>query len=319
MMDLPDELRHPDGPLPHAGKRTILRRILSVIRQLLLLALGTAFFVTAVRCLFKPNQLLAGGVAGTSLLLYNLLRFPVGMTIAALNVPIFILGFRVIGRRFALYSALAVAGTWLLVDYVPLPVLTDDPLLAGVFGGVFAGIGTSLGLKSGGSLGGLDILGTIINRRFGIGVGEVLLMVNGCIVVASGLIGSPEIAMYTLVAIFASGKTVDAILAPRHRKAFLILTRRPDRIREAVLVRMDRGMTVFRGEGAFTGREIVGLLCVVTRGEIKELEEIVKQEDPDAFQVILEASEVVGSFRSSHTSHYFRQFQQHLHRKPGQA
>ncbi len=313
MMDLPDELKHPNGPLPHARKRSIFRRVLSVIRQLLLLAIGTAFFVTAVRCLFKPNQLLAGGVAGTSLLFYNLFRFPVGMTIAVLNLPIFLLGYRVIGRRFTLYSALAVVGTWLLIDYVPLPVLTSDPMLAGVFGGVLAGIGTSLGLKSGGSLGGLDILGTIMNRRFGVGVGEVLLMVNGCIVVASGLIGSPELAMYTLVGIFASGKTVDAILAPRRRKAFVILTRRPDRIRETVLVKMDRGMTVFRGEGAFTGREIVALLCVVTRGEIKELEEIVKQEDPDAFQVVLEASEVVGSFRSSHTSQYLKQLQQHIH------
>ena len=278
-------------------------------RDLLLLA-GVLAFVVAVRGLILPNRILSGGVTGMALLLNRLTDFPLGLAMALLNVPIFVLGVRYVGRAFALRSAVAVLATWLLADYAPVPAWTHDPLLAGVFGGLLAGVGTALAMKAGGSLGGFDILGVVINRRFGLGVGEVLLALNGAMVVVAGLIGTPELAMYTLVAIYAAGKTIDTLQSPRGRKAFLIMTRRPGPIRDRVLAQMNRGMTVFRAEGAWSHEGITALLCVVTRAELRELGDIVQEEDPDAFVVVLESSEVMGSFRSPTAAAYWRRLQE---------
>lgn len=266
------------------------------LRGALLLA-GVASFSIAIRGLIAPNHLLSGGVTGAALLFNNLLGVPVGLTVVALNVPIFVLGFRDAGRAFAILSAASVVGFWLLVDFVPIEPLTDDPLLAAVFGGVLGGIGSSLTLRAGGSLGGFDILGVVVNRRFSLGLGEVLLALNGVLVIAAGFTSTAELAMYTLVGIFTTGWTVDALQAPRPRKAFLIVASRPEPIRERVLRQMHRGVTIIPVMGGYAGEDRTALLCVVTRPELRELADIVQAEDPDAFVVVLEAGEVMGRFR----------------------
>lgn len=283
----------PDLPGNSMGPRQILRE---VFRTVLLLA-GVASFSIAIRGLIAPNHLLSGGVTGAALLMNRLLDLPVGLTVVALNIPIFILGFRDAGRTFAILSAAGVIGFWLLVDFVPIGPLTDDPLLAAVFGGVLGGIGSSLTLRAGGSLGGFDILGVVVNRRFSLGVGEVLLALNGVLVVAAGFTATAELAMYTLVGIFATGWTIDALQRPRPRKAFLMVTSRPGPIRERVLRQMNRGITIIPVTGGYAGEDRTALLCVVTRPELRELADIVQAEDPAAFVVVLEASEVMGRFR----------------------
>jgi uncharacterized membrane-anchored protein YitT (DUF2179 family) len=303
----------PSGAFPTApGPWTpspLRRAVREGWRYLLLLA-GTLAFVFAVRGLILPNRILSGGVTGMALLLNRLTGFPLGLAMALLNVPIFALGVRYIGRGFALRSAAAVLASWLLADYAPVPAWTHDSLLAGVFGGLLAGLGTALAMKAGGSLGGFDILGVVVNRRFGLGVGEVLLVLNGAMVIVAGILGTPELAMYTLVTIYVTGKTIDTLQSPRRRKAFLIMTRRPESIRDRVLKQMNRGMTVFRAEGAWSHEGITALLCVVTRTELRELGDIVQEEDPRSFVVVLESSEVMGSFRNPTAAAYWRRLQE---------
>jgi uncharacterized membrane-anchored protein YitT (DUF2179 family) len=303
---------YPGAARAHSGpwRPSRFRRAVRGGWRCFLLLAGVLSFVVAVRGLFLPNRILSGGVTGMALLLNRLTDFPIGLAMALLNVPIFVLGVRYVGRAFAVRSAAAVLATWLLADYAPVPAWTHDPLLAGVFGGLLAGVGTALAMKAGGSLGGFDILGVVVNRRFGLGVGEVLLALNGAMVVVAGLIGTPELAMYTLVAIYTAGKTIDTLQSPRGRKAFLIMTRRPDPIRDRVLQQMNRGMTVFRAEGAWSHEGITALLCVVTRAELRELGDIVQEEDPDAFVVVLESSEVMGSFRNPTPAAYWRRLQE---------
>lgn len=303
----------PSGLFPaEAGpwRPSPLRIVLRVGWRYLLLLAGVLAFVLAVRGLILPNRILSGGVTGMALLLNRLTAVPLGLAMALLNVPIFVLGVRYVGRAFAVRSAAAVLATWFLADYAPIPAWTHDPLLASVFGGLLAGVGTALAMKAGGSLGGFDILGVVVNRRFGLGVGEVLLALNGTMVVIAGLIGTPELAMYTLVAIYVTGKTIDTLQSPRARKAFLIMTRRQDPIRDRVLQQMNRGMTVFRAEGAWSHEGITALLCVVTRAELRELADIVQEEDPGAFVVVLDSSEVMGSFRNPTAAAYWRRLQE---------
>jgi uncharacterized membrane-anchored protein YitT (DUF2179 family) len=265
--------------------------------NLALLLLGLLAFVVQVKAFMVPNRLLTGGVTGISLLFHALFGWPVGFLVFLLNVPIFFLGFRDIGRRFGFLSAVGVVGFWLVADFVPVPPATHDPMLAAVFGGVLGGVAGALALRSGGSLGGFDILGVVLNRRFSLGVGEAQLLLNGALIVAAGLLTDLERAMYTLVAIYAGGRTLDAIQAPRPRKAVLIVSSKSGTIRRRILDEMARGVTVFQARGAFTGLEQEALLCVITRYELKELRDLIRSEDPAAFVSVLEASDVIGRFR----------------------
>lgn len=270
------------------------------------MGLATACYIVSIDSFIGPNHLLSGGVTGLSLLLNELAGLPVGLGVMALNAPIFLWGFRDVGRRFALYSALAVTLFWLGADLIPLKPATDDPLLGAVFGGVLGGIGSAIALKAGGSLGGLDILGVVFNRRFGVGVGEAGLALNGMLVLTAGFLHNPELAMYTLAGIYAGAKTVDALHAPTARKAVLIVSRESRAIRERVMREMSRGVTVLRGEGAFTGEEMEVLFCVITRYELQELREIALREDPESFVSVWQASNVYGHFRKRSALSYLR-------------
>lgn len=271
-----------------------------------LLAAGVGAFVLALKGLIQPNQLLAGGIGGLSLLVERFSGVPVGLLYLAFNVPVFAVGVRHLGRRFAAYSAVAVVGFWALADWLPIPRFTDDPLLAAIFGGAISGIGTALALRAGGSLGGFDILAVVLNRSLALGVGEALWVLNGCLVVAAGLVSSAETAMYTLIGIFATRWTIDSLTSTRPRKATLIISRRPLQISERVLTQMRRGMTVFPARGAWTGEEVAALLCVITPPELPELEEIVREEDADAFTVVLEVAQVRGAFRRRRLTSYLQ-------------
>ncbi len=273
------------------------RKAASAVWCWTLLGIGLLGFVVAVKAFLIPNQLLSGGVTGLALLSHALFKWPVGLLVFLLNVPIFLLGAWDVGKRFAALSGAAVVGFWLTADYLPVPPLTQDPLLAAIFGGVLGGVAGALALRSGGSLGGFDILGVVLNRRFSLGVGEVQLFLNGALVVASGLLESPERAMYTLVAIYAGGRAMDAMMAPRPRKAVLIVSSRPTEIQRRILNEMARGVTLLKAQGAFSGQEQDALLCVITRYELRELRDIVRAEDPHAFVSVLEASDVIGRFR----------------------
>ena len=264
----------------------------------LLLVLGVVAFVASVKCFLEPAHLLSGGVTGAGLLMQSLLHVPVGLGMALLSVPIFLVAFRGVGRAFAALSALAVILSWIAADYLAFPPLTKDPMLAAIFGGALVGVGSAVALKSSGSLGGFDILGVYVSRRFGVGVGEALLALNGGLVVATALISSAELAMYTLLGIVATSWALDAIQAPRPRRAFLVMTRRPGPIQDRVLRQMGHGATVFDARGAYTGQEVTVLLCIVSRQETSELADIVREEDPDAFVAVLAAPEVFGRFHT---------------------
>jgi uncharacterized membrane-anchored protein YitT (DUF2179 family) len=270
---------------------------LDLFRQVLLLAGAILCFVVAVKGFILPNHLLTGGVTGMALLLHALFKWPVGLLTFLFNVPIFLLGWRDVGKRFVAYSGLSVVLFSLTVDHVPIGALTRDPLLASIFGGVIGGLGSALAIQAGGSLGGFDILGVVLNRRFSLGMGEVGLVLNGALVVASGLMNTPELAMYTLVGIFVGSRTLDTLQAPRPRKAALIVSRQSAAIKERILIQMARGVTLLKAEGAYSGEENNVLLCVLTRYELRELQDILKQEDPEAFVTVFEASDVIGRFK----------------------
>lgn len=267
--------------------------------QIALVLIGELLNAYAFNALIIPAKLLSGGVVGISLLLNQLFSLPIGLQTTLYNIPIFILGYKFLGRRFILLSVIGVLSFSFFTDNLKVAPLVDDLLLVSVFGGILGGIADGLILRAGGSTGGFDILGLIVSRQFNISVGQVFMAFNGALLTFAAVVNGqngPRIAMYTLIMIFVGSRVIDALQSVTPREAALIISQKSDAIAEAILTTMKRGVTYLQGGGAYTESEHRILLCVLTRFEIVELKQLVREIDPGAFVVFLEASDVVGRF-----------------------
>ncbi len=278
---------------------TPLRTVGTYGLQAAVVLLGEIINVVAFRALIVPNRLLSGGVVGTALLINQLLQWPIGLQTILYNVPIFLLGYRYLGRRFVILSVIGVGSFSLLLDNVTIQPITHDLLLVAVFGGVVTGIADGIIIRAGGSTGGFDILGLIVSRRFGISTGQVFLVFNGLIVALAAYFNNLELAMYTLIMLFVSTRTINAILTTTPRPVALIVSAKHEEIAARLLNDLGRGVTYLKGSGGYTSAEYSVLLCVITRYELIELRRIVQHADPVAFTIILDASDVIGRFDST--------------------
>jgi uncharacterized membrane-anchored protein YitT (DUF2179 family) len=272
------------------------QRLRTVLTQVIVVLIGEIINVVAFHTLIIPTKLLSGGVVGSAMLLHQLFNLPIGLQTILYNIPIFLLGYRYLGRRFVLLSVLGVASFSILLDNVTLPVLTNERLLVAVFGGVITGIADGMILRVGGSTGGFDILGLIVSKRFGISTGQVFLAFNGIIIALAAYFNNLELAMYTLIMLFVSTRTIDTMMRTRPRPVALIISSKHDEIAARLLHDLGRGVTYLQGQGAYTAVDYRVLLCVVTRFELVDLRQILHEVDPKAFTVILDASDVIGQW-----------------------
>ena len=267
--------------------------------QALVVFTGELINTLAFRSLIVPAKLLSGGVVGTAMLLNQLFNLPIGLQTLIYNIPIFLVGYRYLGRRFVLLSLVGVGSFSILLDNVTIPTLTNDLLLVAIFGGVITGIADGIIIRTGGSTGGLDIIGLLVSRRYGIGIGQVFLVFNGIIITLGALFNhKPELAMYTLIMLFVSARVVDAVQSRTPRRFALIISQRHEAIANRIMEDLHRGVTYLQGIGAYTSTEFRVLMCVMTRYELVELRSIVKEIDPAAFIIVLDAMDVVGNFDS---------------------
>ena len=251
----------------------------------------------AIRSLIAPARLLSGGVVGMAMLLNQIFNLPIGLQTIIYNIPIFLLGWRFLGRRFAVLSVIGVASFSILADSFHPSVLTNDLLLIAVFGGVATGIADGIILRTGGSTGGFDIIGLIVSREFGLSIGQVSLVFNGVIIALVALYNkNADLAMYTLIGLFVSTRTIDAFLRIAPRPVALIVSAKHEGIASALMHDLGRGVTYLQGGGAYTATDYRVILCVLTRYELVDLRRIVQKVDPAAFSIILDASDIIGRF-----------------------
>lgn len=263
---------------------------LGVLLGVIITALGLSFFLI-------PNKIAAGGASGLATVVYYLTGFPVGVTMLVLNVPLFILSWRVIGPMFGAKTLFGSITISLFVDLfgpVAVPV-TTDPLLSAIYGGVISGIGLGLAFRYGGSTGGTDMAAQLVARYFPISVGQALLVVDGFVIVLAGIAFGPELALYALLAVFVTTKVIDLVQEGQsYAKAALIISDASDSISEAIMEQLDRGVTSFDGKGMFTQSSREVLFVIVSRVEIATVKEIVRKFDDRAFLVIADVHEVLG-------------------------
>ncbi|GGD92139.1 YitT family protein [Paenibacillus nasutitermitis] len=261
------------------------------------LLLAGSFLIAASFNLFLvPLGIASGGVSGISILVQRATGFPPAYTQWAINVPLFLLGLWLLGGRFAMKSAL---GSFVL----PLLVLltshwsapTDNALLAAIYGGIGVGAGLGLVFRGRGSTGGLDLAAQLLHRYTGIRLGLAVACFDGLVIAAAGLLIAPENALYALVGLYATSKTIDFVQTGLAiSKVAFIVTEFPDAITRVVLYDLDRGLTRLDGRGGFTGDERSVLMVVVGRGEVSKLKQLVKAADQKAFVIISDTAEVLG-------------------------
>ncbi|MBF8379095.1 YitT family protein [Alicyclobacillus mali] len=255
----------------------------------------------AVNNFLTPAHILAGGVTGVAQILHHYApALGVGTMYFVFNIPLFILGYRYLGRRFIFQTGIAILGFSALADFVRLHFATPtDPLLMGLYGGVLTGLSSGLVIRVGGSMGGTDIVSLVVHRLTGRNIGSVSFVMNAAIVLLSMLVFGVPAGLYTLVSMYAASRVVSGLMHFQQRKTALIVTSKPSEVASAIGQRLVRGSTVMRAYGAYTQRERGVLLCAMTHLEIADLKEIVQSLDPDAFITILDTTEVIGRFRQS--------------------
>ena len=268
----------------------------SVAWNLILLAGGSLICALAINGILLPQKFVAGGFTGMAIVIHYLISdLSVGMLYFLLNIPIYILGWMYVGRRFFFYSLAGLVvftGAIMLVNF-PIPL--EDRLLSALLAGILSGIGTGIVLRSLGCAGGTDILAIILLKRFSIRIGTTMLVFNTVLLTVTALLFTIEAALYALVFIFVTSRLVDVVVTGlNQRKLVMINSRNWQEIETSILNRLNRGVTLVHGEGGYKGERQMLLYTVITFQELSRLKSLIRDIDPNAFVVVSETLEVMG-------------------------
>jgi uncharacterized membrane-anchored protein YitT (DUF2179 family) len=253
----------------------------------LLIALGILAAGFGLKGFLLSSNFIDGGVTGVSMLLSKVTTAPLSVWLPLVNGPFVIIGYRQLGRAFALRSALGIAGLSIVLATVRFPDVTHDLLLTALFGGLFLGAGIGLAVRGGAVLDGTEIAALLISKRSDLlKVGDVILAFNIVLFLAAMSILGVEPALYSILTYIAAARTLDFVIyGLEEHTAITIMSSRSPIIRERIVSELQRGVTVYKGYGGLTGVEQEILYCVVTRLEIGKVKSIVREIDPHAFVV----------------------------------
>jgi len=269
-------------------------------RNIILIVFGSLLTSIGYDLFLVPHKITPGGVGGIAIVLYNLFKFPFGLCYALLNIPIFILGMKNLGFKFGMKTILSIILIFLFSDFIHYvlkpPILTHDLLLSSLYGALLLGAGIGFVFRGGGSTGGTDILGRIMNKYTGLSTGVSILIVDSIVIAIAGTtFKSFDIVLFSYIALFVSSKLVDMVLEGRdYARQAIITTTKGDKIVEAITKKLNRGSTLMKGIGGYTGREKDVIYTVISIRETEALRNLVHEIDPDAFVVITTAHEVLG-------------------------
>ncbi|WP_040948768.1 YitT family protein [Gorillibacterium massiliense] len=264
--------------------------------RILSLTFGAALVSVALEIFLVPNNIIDGGITGISIILSHETAWPLGIFLSLLNLPFLFLGYKQIGKTFAISTLFAVLlmsiGTTLLI---PVQPLTLDPLLSAVFGGIILGAGVGLVIRSGGSLDGTEIVAILISKKTPFSVGEIVMFINIFILGSASFVFGFDHAMYSLIAYYIAIKVIDITIEGLDQsKSVWIISEKNEEIGKALTQRLGRGATFLKGEGAYTGNGKKVIFTVINRLEEAKLKSIVDDWDPNAFLAIGNIHDVKG-------------------------
>ena len=278
-------------------------KTLKYLKEYLIITVGCFFYAVSINYFFISNHLAEGGVAGICLILFYLFKLPVGVMYFVINIPLLITGWKLVGKDFlfkTLYGTSCLSVLITLTEGWKGP--SNDIMLGSIYGGVLIGIGLGLIFMVNGSTGGTDVIARILNRYFDIPMGRTMLFLDVVILGVAAIFFGKEIVMYTLISMTIVSKAIDYFQDGYTKaKGITIISTKSDEIKDRIMAEMDRGTTVIKGQGGYTGNEMDLLFCVVSKFEVTKVKSIVKETDSFAFLTISDVSEVLGEgFKSLH-------------------
>ncbi|RBP44840.1 YitT family protein [Garciella nitratireducens] len=266
------------------------------VKRIFLVLLGSLFMAISVNGFLIPHKLLSSGVTGISILFNYLLDIPISLMILILNIPIFIVGYKLINREFIIISFIGMISLSIFISLTDnLPIFVDDVLLATIFGGVLSGLGAGIVFTNRGSTGGMDIIAVILRKYFSINIGNTLFIINALIVLISSFFFGIKLALYTMISIYINTIVVDKVQEGLDRKkAILVITNKYDEVTYAIMNQIHRGVTLLEGKGGFTKDSKKIIFCTIAPFQLAKIREIILKNDQNAFITVLDAAEVVG-------------------------
>ncbi|HEX8399916.1 MAG TPA: YitT family protein [Pyrinomonadaceae bacterium] len=278
-----------------------MKPIIRESANILLIILGILSAGMGLKGFLLSSRFIDGGVTGISMLLSDVVGLPLSIWLLIINLPFIALGYNQIGKKFAVKSALAIAGLSICLAVIKYPDVTPDKLLTAVFGGFFIGAGIGLAIRGGAVLDGTEIAALLVSRNSHLlRVGDVILILNIFIFLAAAFFLGVEIALYSILTYVAASKTIDFLLhGIEEYTAITIVSAKNEAVKEAIINRLHRGVTVYKGHGGMGSTGVSDsqheiLYCVVTRLEIGSIKNVVREIDPAAFMTTHSLSDVEG-------------------------
>ena len=247
-----------------------------------------------------PHHIVPGGAGGVAMILNYFFAMPVGLTILVINIPLFVIGIKTLGRTYGVKSILGIAASSLLIDgftYVlHLGPATDNKILACIFGGIMLGAGLGLVFRGGGSTGGSDIVGQVLTRYTNLSTGTAILVVDFVVITAAGIcFGQFEAALYGYLNLYLQTRAIDLVLEGlSYTRALFVISDSADAVAQAITTKMNRGATVLNATGAYSQEKRDMVFSVMAKREVPKAREIVREVDSRAFVVITDVYEVLG-------------------------
>lgn len=277
------------------------------LHRYLTITLGACISGIALNAFFLPHQLLSGGITGLGMIFYYLFGWEVSATNVIFNIPLFFLAYKLMSRNYfisGIYGTVALSVFLYLFSPLSAMALVRDPMLSCIAGGALHGIGLGTLYRVGGSTGGSDIIGAIIQKFYTVSISATGFIINIFLLCAGALLFGLEPALYTMAAYFVVFKVSNAFTAGfDFKKSMIIISEHNEEIAESIIRIVGRGVTYIEGEGAYTHRHRKMLFCVVKLTQVAKIRRLVKELDPFAFLIVQDANDVFGRGFTERTDH----------------
>ena len=269
----------------------------SLTGAVLFIVIGSALIGVSFNLFLIPHQLLSGGISGIAMIVGYFAGMNISLLYFILNLPVLVWGMITIGRKFIILSVISVSLTTWFMQWLPVRPVSQDLIMSSVTGGVLVGLGAGLSMRAGGSTGGFDIIGSILTRKRDFSLGTFLFVMNGFVIVALGYYKQNwDLALYSMLSMFITGKVMDTIHIRHLKVTVFIVTRKKDLLLSK-MHKLHRGVTVIQTEGGYMKEPQHMLMTVTTRYELNDLQLLIRQWDPQAFVNVTQTLGVMGLFR----------------------
>ncbi|QJD87389.1 YitT family protein [Cohnella herbarum] len=266
------------------------------LKKFIFITIGAILMAVALEIFLVPNEIIDGGITGISIVLSEITSVPLGIFIFVINLPFLFIGYKQIGKTFAistLYGVAVMSITTALLHHVE--PFTNEKILAVLYGGLILGLGVGLVIRFGGALDGSEIVAILLSKKMRIPVGQIIMFINVFIFIVAGFVFGADSAMYSIFSFYMAAKVMDIVVEGLDEsKSVTIISGEHEEISEAIMDRLGRNTTLIYAKGGYTKEDTQMIYCVVTRLEVAKLKAVVHEIDPKAFISIQNVADVLG-------------------------